>query len=240
MVARVRHLPLSALLMMTHLLFLGLIASVLSPRADATPTCQEISNGMCLNTEECTNGHIVWGSCDGNIAEFWCYWDQCPHSPTQYCTNCLEGGGGGCFLKGAPITMADGSTKPIEEIVVGDLVLSYDEEDGSMKPSTVVAVIPPRTVKQHLVIDERIRLTPSQPVFSGGKWISAGQLYAGDAILAPGGRNAVIASIRLVEGDVTVYNFSVERGTYVAYGLVFHNKTLPYTIAPCPNCPPGP
>ncbi len=31
------------------------------------------------------------------------------------------GGGGGCFAAGSPILMADGSTKPIEEIEIGDM-----------------------------------------------------------------------------------------------------------------------
>jgi len=33
-----------------------------------------------------------------------------------------SGGGGGCFLKGTPITMADGSTKPVEQVDLGDKV----------------------------------------------------------------------------------------------------------------------
>ena len=33
-----------------------------------------------------------------------------------------NGGGDGCFLKGTPITMADGSTKPVEQVDLGDKV----------------------------------------------------------------------------------------------------------------------
>src|SRR5262245_2400686 len=43
----------------------------------------------------------------------------------------------GCFLAGTPITMADGTTKPIEEIQVGDVVLAYDKVTGEMKPDPV-------------------------------------------------------------------------------------------------------
>jgi hypothetical protein len=238
--ARVNREFATGLLSLSIWILLGVMPLTVGEAVLAIPTCQEISNGMCLNTDECHNGHIVWGSCDGNVAEFWCYWDECPHSATQYCNNCLEGGGGGCFLKGTPITMADGTMKPIEEIVPGDQVLAYDEADGKMKSSVVEAVRPPRTVKQYLIVDETVQLTPSQPVFRNGKWVSAGDLYAGDSVLSASGGMKVLTSIRLVEDNVTVYNSSVRLGTYVAHGLVFHNKTLPYTIAPCPNCPPGP
>ncbi|MEM8794319.1 MAG: Hint domain-containing protein [Pseudomonadota bacterium] len=41
-----------------------------------------------------------------------------------------------CFLAGTPVSMFDGSVKPIEEIVSGDLVLSYDK-DGELVPGRV-------------------------------------------------------------------------------------------------------
>lgn len=38
------------------------------------------------------------------------------------------GGGGGCFIAGTQILLADGTQKPIEQIQIGDQVLSFDEE----------------------------------------------------------------------------------------------------------------
>lgn len=43
---------------------------------------------------------------------------------------------GFCFLAGTPITLADNSTHPIEQIQLGDQVLSYDEL-GNLTTSTV-------------------------------------------------------------------------------------------------------
>ncbi|MFV0335059.1 MAG: Hint domain-containing protein [Tropicimonas sp.] len=42
-----------------------------------------------------------------------------------------------CFLASTPITLSDGTTKPIEEIAPGDRVLSYDA-DGTLVSGTVV------------------------------------------------------------------------------------------------------
>ena len=38
------------------------------------------------------------------------------------------GGGGGCFVAGTPILMHDGTTKPIESIVLGDQIKTWGEE----------------------------------------------------------------------------------------------------------------
>lgn len=42
-----------------------------------------------------------------------------------------------CFLAGTPVTMADGSTKPIEQVEAGDWVLSFDHKTGETKPGRV-------------------------------------------------------------------------------------------------------
>lgn len=49
--------------------------------------------------------------------------------------------GTGCWAKGTPVKMADGSTKPIEEISDGDRVLSFDEFSKTITTSTVQSVI---------------------------------------------------------------------------------------------------
>jgi hypothetical protein len=37
----------------------------------------------------------------------------------------------GCFVAGTPVVLADGSLKPIEQVSVGDCVLSRDEKKRS-------------------------------------------------------------------------------------------------------------
>src|SRR5438128_1846534 len=46
------------------------------------------------------------------------------------CTGFLTGCTSSCFVAGTAITIADGTKKPIEEIAVGDEVLSYDTDLG--------------------------------------------------------------------------------------------------------------
>ena len=68
--------------------------------------------------------------------------------------------GGGCFLAGTQITLADGSTKPIERIEAGDVILAWDEKTGKLEPDKVRQVHDPVQWDYYLVVNGRIRLTP--------------------------------------------------------------------------------
>jgi Pretoxin HINT domain len=131
----------------------------------------------------------------------------------------------GCFLAGTPITMADGTTKPIEEIAVGDVVLAYDKATGEMKPDPVKRLHEPVTVDSYLLVNGELRITPSQPVFSAGKWVEMGQLKVGDALTAADGRPLPIETLEVVQGPITVYNFDTNPfETFVAGGVIVHRK----------------
>jgi hypothetical protein len=157
-----------------------------------------------------------WGCCD-----VYGLWEDCV---------CLTGGGGGCFLAGTPIVLADGSNKPIEKIQPGDTVLARDTGAATMVPALVNVAYPPRLEASYLVVNGTIRVTASQPVLSGGKWLEIGTMKVGDQLTAPDGSAVPIRSLRVVPEAVTVYNLQIDRfGTYVAGGVVVHNKPLPYT-----------
>lgn len=200
----------------------------------AVPTCDEVHAGMCVNTPGCSEPEIVWFSCQGGNRTYKCHWvvGNCWSLP-HFCTGC---GSGGCFLAGTLVTLADGSARPIELIQKGDQVLAYDEATAMMKPSDVVQVHTPHIVSEYLIINEWIRLTPTQPVLSGGGWIDASQLKVGDALTGKDGSKVPIFAMRKVDQEVTVYNLAVALGTYVAYGVIVHNKPLPYEIYPCEGC----
>jgi hypothetical protein len=66
-------------------------------------------------------------------------------------------------------------------------------------------------------------------VLSGGKWLDIGTMKVGDPLTAPDGSAVPIRSLRVVPEAVTVYNLQIDRlGTYVAGGIVVHNKPFPY------------
>ena len=135
------------------------------------------------------------------------------------------GGGGGCFLAGTQIAMADGTMKPIEEIAVGDVVLAYDKATGEMKPDPVKRLHAPVTVDSYLVVNGKLRITPTQPVFSAGRWVEMGQLVKGDTLTSSDGSPMPIETIEVVRGPITVYNFDTNPfETFVADGFIVHRK----------------
>jgi hypothetical protein len=139
------------------------------------------------------------------------------------CDSCSSGGG--CFLAGTPITMADGSIKPIEKVQAGDTILAFDEITKSMKPDKVKAVHDPVEVPYYLVVNGAMQLTPNHRVRSKGEWIEIGKLEVGDTLTAPDGSDVPIQSIKRIDEKVTVYNFAVNPfETYVANGVIVHNK----------------
>ncbi|MDJ0826587.1 MAG: Hint domain-containing protein [Rhodobacter sp.] len=70
----------------------------------------------------------------------------------------------GCFAAGTLITMADGSQKPIEEIVAGDDVLSYDRT-GALVPGRVTRTMT-HTVR-HLLDVFGLKVTPGHVTLCG-------------------------------------------------------------------------
>jgi hypothetical protein len=138
---------------------------------------------------------------------------------------CNCGGPGGCMVPGTQIALEDGSSKAVEEIRVGDRVMSYDETTGTMTADQVAVVHDPVDWTYYIVINGELRLTPSHSVLSNGTWIEAAEIRPGDAITRADGTAATVESLDVVEKPVTVHNIATSPNhTFVANGYIVHNK----------------
>lgn len=122
-----------------------------------------------------------------------------------------------CFTAGTPVLMADGSSKAIENVKAGDLVLSKDEKTGEIVKRKVVET-KVRTTNATLVVEVagggRVETTAEHPFYVDGKgWTPAGQLAIGNAIVTRAGPSVKVTKIEKKEKPATVYNFEVE-GTH--------------------------
>ena len=122
--------------------------------------------------------------------------------------------GNGCFIAGTLVTTRSG-LKPIEEIVIGDYVLSINEETGenSYKKITDTLV---RSTQEICTIEletGKIKSTTGHLFMVKDKWWKAAlELEIGDVLITLEGKEQVVKSIKVEEKGypVTTYNLTVE------------------------------
>lgn len=134
-----------------------------------------------------------------------------------------------CFAAGTRVAMADGTRKSIEDVVVDDVVVSFDEKTGLLGEARVSKVFAHKHAGSLVVVNGVLRATPNHPVYAGGKYVEAGKLRGGEVLLSLALNGALVEkSARPVEevaGATMVYNLEVETyHNYFADGLLVHNK----------------
>ena len=140
-----------------------------------------------------------------------------------------------CFIAGTEITLSNGDSKNIEDIIVGDEVIGW--KDGERSNGSVIALKP--TIlgerKLHIINELETRFTDEHPFLTEDGWKSIrpedgteyGILKVGDKINV-NEEWIEIQTLSEIEGegyDQPVYNFTVEDiNSYIADGIVVHNK----------------
>ena len=140
-----------------------------------------------------------------------------------------------CFIAGTEITLSNGDSKNIEDIIVGDEVIGW--KDGERSNGSVIALKP--TIlgerKLHIINELETRFTDEHPFLTEDGWKSIrpedgteyGILKVGDKINV-NEEWIEIQTLSEIEGegyDQPVYNFTVEDiNSYIADGIIVHNK----------------
>jgi hypothetical protein len=149
--------------------------------------------------------------------------------------------GGGCFIAGTQVLMADGTSKPIEMLQAGENVLAHDGRDEVVTTVLARIIPPPKQVYELIFSDgSTLTLTDSHPIatpLQGWKAISPeaakqenpdltiSPLVVGDSVCMTYGICTLVA-IQPRE-IVQVYNITVdEPHTFYANGVLVHNKVM--------------
>jgi len=138
------------------------------------------------------------------------------------------GGGGGCFTADTGIWMADGSHKRIADIVLGDVVLSYDFLKNERVASRVERLFSFQA--ERYLSMEGLEVTETHPfAVRTEEWVGAGDLRAGDKLIGEAGI-LTIDGIERWEQPTNVFNMTVG-GTHNYYiagadgaRILVHNK----------------
>ncbi|MBK5993016.1 sugar-binding protein [Streptomyces sp. MBT58] len=153
---------------------------------------------------------------------------SCPTSPRNH-----------SFLPGTQVLLADGTTKPIEEIELGDDVVVTDPESGETAVRDVVATITTEDDKHFVDLTvtggsgaaESLVSTTTHPFWSvsGGDWIEAGNLRAGMTLRASDGDTVTLVSTRRFDERQRTYDLTVA-GTHTYYVVA---GTTPLLVHNC-------
>lgn len=139
-----------------------------------------------------------------------------------------------CFPAGTKIHTKNG-LKNIENIIVGDLVWSWNERNEKIELKRVLNF---QTAETDVIIElhtlnDIIRTTPTHPFKTDNEWKDAAELEIGDTVKTFDGTSLKISRVNHVPAKENVFNFSVEdfHTYYVGENLVLvHNACYKATF----------
>ncbi|MNM82347.1 Hint module [compost metagenome] len=139
-----------------------------------------------------------------------------------------------CFVAGTEVQTDEGE-KNIEDIEVGDKVLSKNEETGEVAYKEVTATFDHETdeIYQIHVGDQVIESTYNHPFWVEGKgWTYVKDLKVGDLLVQSDGNTLKIENVELLHKQATVYNMTVDEfHTYFVsdLGIWVHNTNCTFS-----------
>lgn len=209
---------------------------ILVSRSTIFAVCTNGSPGYCANSGACDAGE----HCSGNSC---CV----PNNPPPPWT---------CFPAGTKVKMASGEERNIEEVAVGDEVVSQSES-GNRSVSTVTKLDQP--VRDHMCRlsfedGDSLRLTNEHPLFTQDGWkaiapgntlkdnptLVVGSLVIGDRVVKEDKSWSQVTNISCWSEKIQAYNLILDNGahTYFADDYLAHNKNNcdPNIILGCNTC----
>ena len=150
-----------------------------------------------------------------------------------------------CFVAGTEITLSNGDTKNIEDIIIGDVVKTFNEETQEIEEGKVYNILTPGhsdLVKYRLSDGTEITSTQDHPYYVNGLSLASynpastnvkydmsrkvSKINIGDTLTKLDGSSVTLDSIELLQTDiVTTYLISVEGNeNFYANEILVHNK----------------
>jgi hypothetical protein len=141
-----------------------------------------------------------------------------------------------CFVAGTPITMADGSEKPIEQIVPGEVVMAFDEQARVLVPAYVARTVVRPHADRLVVVNDSLVATANHPFYTPRGWVRAEALTLGIPLVEARDIDptstvrleatpAEVQTLMMQPGSVPTYNLEIAvHHNYFAGGLLVHDR----------------
>jgi RHS repeat-associated protein len=143
------------------------------------------------------------------------------------------------FVAGTPVTLADGTTKPIEKVEPGDTVLASDQNAVGKQANGSQVTHAIRTDDDREFVDltvdgsggeHTVTTTEHHPFWSATRerWVDAGDLQPGELLRTAAGTYVKIGAVRRYKGERVTYDLTVDTNHtyYVVAGdtpVLVHN-----------------
>ena len=156
------------------------------------------------------------------------------------------------FKAGTKVILADGKTKPIDQITAGDKVVATDPSDGATSAKTVegrqvhldteLTDVEIRDEKGHI---STLHTTPNHPIWdqTDHAWMPASAIDPGDMLYALSG-TATVVNVLSFQGSSDMYNLTVSdlHAYYILVGdtaVLVHNQGGKCPVGGFPHGPVG-
>lgn len=130
-----------------------------------------------------------------------------------------------CFVAGTKITMWNGEAKNIEEVKIGDSVLSFDVLNNNALVIANVIETFIHSAKAIYTINGFLKVTGEHLIYVNSKWTPVYQIKNGDLLLSENGEKVKVFSVTHEKGEYKVFNIHTDHIThnYFANGILSHN-----------------
>ncbi|WP_435238607.1 polymorphic toxin-type HINT domain-containing protein [Streptomyces sp. YPW6] len=147
------------------------------------------------------------------------------------------------FLPGTRVLLADGTSKEIEDVEKGDVVLATDPDTGETRAKEVIETILTKDDKVFTELtvttasgEASIVATDTHPFWSVNekKWIDAGSVRTGTKLLTSDGRSVDVTETRHYKKQQRTHDLTVE-GIHTYYVLAGETPVLVHNSGGCPD-----
>jgi uncharacterized protein YfaS (alpha-2-macroglobulin family) len=129
----------------------------------------------------------------------------------------------GCFTGDTKVLTPSG-TKSIEDIKVGDTVLTKANETSPALEKAKVTKVHKVNVPGYLILNGEIKVTAEHRMWVNSGWKNAGDIQIGDKLLNSKNQSVEVQSIEWQQKKTDVYNLTIDKkSTYFAGDVYVHN-----------------
>lgn len=131
---------------------------------------------------------------------------------------------GGCFSGETRVLMEGGMEKNIQDVSVGDFVLTRESESDPALVSARVASLHHQESDGYFTINDSLKVTGNHIVWVNNTWKRADAVRKGDVFRGESGEDIVVEKLEWRQEKISVYNLEVEnKHSYFANGVWVHN-----------------